>query len=271
MRTARHIADMSAPSIIYLCINLPRSEDRRQSIAQQAERIGIRIELVEAIAGADLPPVAPGYDSKARRRCYSQDLMINEQACVLSHIKALRTFVNSGADYGLIMEDDAMLADNFAAGLEELLHHWQGWEVAKLYNTPDIGKLYPVVDAPVAGAAVTPVFPKKLLWGAVGYLYTRRGAEKLLAGLQSFSLAADALIGATLLELRIPTIGITPAIMLTYDPNNEQSSIDPGKERVLKKPKRSLAQYIFYRLSVWKVTLGKWRMRRMMRRLLRHV
>lgn len=263
---------MTAPTITYICINLPTAEERRRAILAQAEQHGIEIKLLPAIAGKDLPEELPQYDRKRRRKMFPEELTANERACMLSHIKALEMFVESGAEYGVIMEDDAVLAENFNEGIREIIEHLHGWEVAKL--TTDDGKLYSLgavtEAARQAGAPVVPVFPKKIMWVAVGYLYTRRGAQKLLAGLSRFYLAADVQIGKVLCKQCIPTIGVTPSLIVTSDPDNSKSTISTaecprGKAEELK---RSLFQYVAYRLNVWESTFGKRRMRRMMSRLL---
>lgn len=261
---------MKEPSIQYLVINLPRAEKRRQDMLAQAERFGIELRFVPAVAGAelDLKSQSYGYDRKKRRKLYANDLITNEIACALSHRKALSVFLESGAEYAVIMEDDAVLDPRFNEGIDELIHHLHGWEAAKLFT--DVGRLYPVLE-PQEGRAVQPVFPRQLPWVAVGYLYTRRAAEVLHAKLERFWLPADAQIGRILLDEGVPTIGVSPGIIHSGDPQNENSTLDPNKERNIRPPKRSLLQYIAYRLSVIATGRGKKRMLRMMQqRLSRH-
>lgn len=262
---------MSTSSVIYLCINLPWAEERRGSITAQAQRLGLNVQFVEAIAGRDLTSDVPEYDKKKRSKAYTYDLSRNEQACMLSHIKALKTFLASDAEYAVIMEDDAMMADNIDAGVHELIDHLQGWETAKLY-TDDGGKLYPLGDKGNVGSNLRAVFPKKLVWVLVGWLWTRTGAEKLLAELGSFSLLADMQIGHIILQKQIPTIGVTPSLITTSDPNNESSTIDTAATpRTLGGDRRTFMQYLRYRFSVWSIAWLKIRMRRMLRRRLRRV
>lgn len=266
----RKNSSMASDSIIYLCINLPWAEERRRSIQAQADRLGVDVQMVEAIAGKDLPPVVPEYDSVERAKTFAYDLTPNEIACVLSHKKAIRFFLDSGAEYAVIMEDDALIANNIKQSVHELTHSLRGWEVAKLY-TDDGGTLYSLGDTEGKDSCVRAIFPKKLLWVAVGFLYTRVGAQKLLAELNTFSLAADVQIGHILLKKNIPTIGITPSLITTSDPNNENSTIgtvDCPRENV---GHRSLLQYLRYRLSVVEISRAKKRMIRLMKKRLHRV
>ena len=244
-------------STIYLCINLPQAETRRQAITAQAQKLGLDIQFVEAVAGRDLPADVPEYDRAERRKRYHYDLTPNEIACALSHRKALQTFLDSAADYAVIMEDDALLAENFNEGIREVIEQLHGWEVAKLY-TDDGSRLYPLEAE--SGGCVRAVFPSKILWVAVGYLYTRSGAEKLQAEPSAISLAADARIGHLLLERDIPTIGISPSLITTSDPNNEQSTIDTAESSRKEEGHRTPLQYLRYRLSVMAISRAKKRM-----------
>lgn len=259
---------MKKEDIRYLCINLPWAEKRRHAIESQASRLGLHIEFVEAISGKDLPPEVPQYDSEKRLKTFPNDLLPNEIACILSHIKAMRTFLDSGAEYAVIMEDDALLAENIAEAVQEVTQHLAGWEMAKLKT--DNSTLYSLGDK--GGMLTRAVFPRKILWDSVGWLYTRRGAEHMLEALKSFSLPADMQIGHYILERQIPVIGITPSLIINSDPHNENSTINAAdSSRRISGRRRTLLQYLCYRLSVIRISLGKRRTIRLMRQRLRRV
>lgn len=255
---------MSKPSVLYLAINLPRSGERRQSILAQAEKFGIDLQIVDAVDGKDIVVQEMDcYDLNTRRRYFYTDLTSNEVACVLSHRKALKLFLDSGADYVVIVEDDAELAPHFNEGVRELTEHLRGWQVAKLFTAD--GRLFPLMPHNPE-APVQPVFPKKILWMSIGYMYTREGAQALYEGMQSFYQPADVLIAQYVLKHNIPTIGVEPGMVLVH-PVGEQSDIDSqGAEcRASDGPVR---KWFAHRCMVWRTALGKRRMRRNMSRLL---
>lgn len=258
---------MATPSVIYLAINLPKSVERRVLVEQQAQKAGITIQIVPAVAGADLTEEQRRmYDTQRRAAMYTTHLSPNEQACMHSHLKALRTFLASGADYGAVFEDDVLLSDNFLAGIDCLLHRVKGWEVAKLYNRPC--KLYDICP-PMADSPLQPVFPKKIPWGAIGYLYSRAAAEKIVRHLTSFWMGADAMLVKTMLVHSIPVIGITPNIIDTAFPDNEQSDIDALGRRLKRySPRRTLPMFLRYRRSVIETAVQKARMRALLRRVI---
>lgn len=260
---------MSLPSILYLAINLPRSEKRREQVLGEGRKFGIDIQLVPAVAGKDLTEEdLSHYDRKARKKAYPFDLTPNEIACTLSHRKALKTFLDSGAAFGVILEDDVLLQPHFNEGLAWLTQKLHGWQIAKLYSAE--GKLFSVGMDKVEGAPVRPVFPKKIMWITVGYLYTREGARRMLEGLERFWMPTDAQMAQIMLSRRIPVVSVEPGLVVTGDPLHEFSDIDAdaATSRVVSHPRRNLFQYLTYRFSVWSIACGKIRMRRLLRRVL---
>lgn len=265
---------MKEPNIIYLAINLPASTKRREHIQQQGSLQGITVQIVEAVSGKTLTDEQKKmYDSRKRESMYINHLTPNEQACVHSHRKALSTFLASEADYAVVLEDDATFEPNFVSGIKFMINSVPGWECCKLYTEPSV--LYPLCPT-IADAPVQPVFPKKIPWGAIGYLYSRAGAEKVLSHFDSFWLGADTQLADIMLKHRIPVTGVVPNLVNTLYAHNEQSDIDAGGHRIIGAPaahyiptrtKRTLMQYLRYRSSVIGRAIGKWQMCRQMRRI----
>lgn len=259
---------MSAPRILYLAINLPASVERREHIERQAAAHGITIQIVEAVAGKTLNEKQKEmYDSRKRESMYLTHLTPNEQACVHSHRKALATFLESDYDYAIVLEDDATLEPAFNEGIQFLITRVPGWECCKLYTEPS--KLYELCP-PIPDAPVQPVFPKKIPWGAIGYMYSRSAAEKIMARFNTFWLGADTQLVEIMFAAKVALIGITPNLVGTLYAHNEQSDIDADVKRTeipAHYQKRSAWQYLKYRASVVKRAIGKWRARVRMQRI----
>ena len=257
--------------VSYFYINLSSAVERRASAEKQARDFGIDLQRIEAIAGRDLAENSlSSYDRKRRRQEFASDLTMNEHACILSHCKALRAFLDSGAEYGVILEDDFVLQAHFRESIDYLTRRTSGWQCLKLY-TGD-GQLFPLgprrPDAPVRL-----VFPKKLPWVAVGTLYTRAGALLTLDGFRRYWMGYDVQWAWHLLSGRIPVCGVSPSLVTTSDPNNEASTIDAGDPRDAHfrtgRQEQTWRQYAWHRLAVWRMSWGKWRMRRSMKHVLR--
>lgn len=260
------------PDIRYYYINLDRAAERRETAEAQAAKFGIELQRIEAIAGKDLDISAlPAYDSKRRLSEFAAELSPNQHACIMSHLKALQAFVDSGAEYGVIMEDDLQLHPQFNEGIAWLTQHTSGWQALKLW-TGD-GKIYPL-HTPQEGCPWSIVFPKKLPWVAVGNIYTQEGAKGILDGFKRYWLGYDAQWAwVTLVTGDIPCCGISPSLVVSSDPKNEKSTIDAeANSRVAafakQKKEQTWTQYIIHRLCVWTMACGKLRMRAKMKTLL---
>lgn len=259
---------MLPPSIIILTINLSSAERRRASISAQMEQLGLQTQFVEAVAGKDLTAEQKAcYRASRTRRYYNYELTPNEQACVLSHRKALGEFLQSGAEYAVVLEDDAELQPAFIAGIRELTERLQGWDMAKLQVGSGI-RTYPLL--PESGACLRPVFTRKFGSVAVGFLYTRRAACILYEQMQQFWLPADTMIYQIALEQGLRIIGTLPELVRVAP---MPSTIDTAgaAARGVTKGKRSLCQYLRHRALLWGNALRKMRMLALVRRSLRRL
>ena len=240
--------------------------------AEQARTFGIDLQRVEAIAGRDLSGNSLlSYDRKRRRQEFASDLTMNEHACIMSHCKALKAFLDSGAEYGVVLEDDFVLRPHFLEGIDYLTRRTSGWQCLKLYT--DDGKLFPL-GPQRPEAPIELVFPKKLPWVTVGTLYTRAGALLTLDAFRRYWMSYDAQWAWHQLVGRVPVCGVAPSLVITSDPNNEASTIDaenPCDVHVRTgRQKQTWRQYVYHRLSIWRMSWGKWRMRQRMKRVLRY-
>lgn len=104
-------------------INLDRSPDRLSSIAAELQREGIPFERIAAVDGSKLPTAQPDYTSQIDADHFERDLTLGEIGCAMSHFRVLRSFLNSGADYALVLEDDVVLAP----GVRNTIHSFIEW------------------------------------------------------------------------------------------------------------------------------------------------
>jgi glycosyl transferase family 25 len=99
------------------CINLDRRPDRREHMWAQFDRLGITVERVPAVDGR-LPEVAarteglgPGVNGLR--------LGAGAYACFQSHRQCWQRLIESGAPHAMVLEDDLLLAGDFADYLED--------------------------------------------------------------------------------------------------------------------------------------------------------
>jgi glycosyl transferase family 25 len=101
-------------------INLDRSFDRRERMETQLCAAGVHAARVAASDGCAGERHATTYRPEWRRWIGGQ-LSRSEIGCTESHRRALRAFVHSGASFGIVLEDDAVLAPDFRSVVEHLI------------------------------------------------------------------------------------------------------------------------------------------------------
>jgi GR25 family glycosyltransferase involved in LPS biosynthesis len=157
----------------------------------EAQRIGIALSFVQAIDGAGIDlDAAFGYDRKGRLR-YAPDLKPEEVACVLSHQKALQTFLASAAEVAVILEDDARLSERlpvFARAAKNLPMEWDAIKLEIRKEKPLQRSLARIGDINLHATAF-------LSAGSTGWMYSRQGAGKVLQSLRHFRHAYDTHLG----------------------------------------------------------------------------
>lgn len=172
--------------ILFLCINLERSTERRAKMEAGAYKAGFPISFIKAVDAKDIGFDAPGYDRENRLR-HAPDLKLGEIACVLSHKRALETFLASSAKFAVILEDDAIFAEGFLKFVESATKLPIPWHAINLENR-NKRQIWPAI-APCLYASGT------LSSGSAAWLYSREGAATVLASLQSFRHAIDTHLG----------------------------------------------------------------------------
>ncbi len=90
-------------------VSLPDCTERRDSISQSLQNLGIEFEFVDAIDGRQgLDPQYEHQIDRAYTRRMERPLSDAECACALSHISVYRRIVSQKIAYALIFEDDAL-------------------------------------------------------------------------------------------------------------------------------------------------------------------
>jgi glycosyl transferase family 25 len=157
-------------------ISLPHATARR---AQSETYLNGNIvyEIIDAIAGKDIAGEIHNYCKSLYCPRFFRDLTLNEVACSLSHGKALRRFLESGARYGLILEDDSHIEPTAFVSMARVVAGLPNFDILKIGSAgPKFteGKLACKYDNTQVLAVTT------FGGGAFAYVVTREGAEKIL-------------------------------------------------------------------------------------------
>ncbi|MFT3809613.1 MAG: glycosyltransferase family 25 protein [Micropepsaceae bacterium] len=172
-------------------VNLDRVPGRRLFMERQFAAAGIEAERISAIDRN-----APGFVPRGGLTVQREDVLIEinwdgrpyvtgEEACVQSHLAALKRFLATDKAFGVICEDDAELAPDFRAVVEAAITKADLWDAVRLESIRRKGGRVALDIAALTGpyrlvASLNPAA------GSAAYLFSRAGAERLIAAWENF-------------------------------------------------------------------------------------
>lgn len=148
------------------CINLRGATDRMRYVDMASRTHNINITRVEAVEAKDVDMK----DYKHRP---------TELACLMSHLKALKEFLDNGKGIAMILEDDFELRVDFRETLEKVFKEWDKEKNGLLLLSPYIMSWDGVKHIGSSGLYNVTTGPMGV-WGAIGYIITRDVAEKCI-------------------------------------------------------------------------------------------
>ena len=96
--------------ITVLVINLKKRPDRLEKISKRLAQLGVEWENIEAIDGQNCEESALDISTKAGEIGFLSD---NTRACSASHYKVWELLISKKVNYGIVLEDDVELSDEF--------------------------------------------------------------------------------------------------------------------------------------------------------------
>ena len=179
-------------------INLASAKDRWAAVASQLRRQGVPFTRIEGVVGKH-------HRANAHVSPWCKVMCTDGViGCALSHIKAWKAALRSGAPATLVMEDDVVLTKGFVPKLNERMAELDAlvgrgaWDVLlagcfglcdqhQHYTNPVMTGLAPalrMITGNVACVHSPKVFAPEFFWGLHCYVITRRGARNLLKHLR---------------------------------------------------------------------------------------
>lgn len=172
-----------------LLINLERSPDRLATMTARLGAIGQPFEVLAATDGRLLGPEALARADLARRRWFSAyPLTPNEIGCWLSHLRAMQALLDSGAPMLAVIEDDVILDPALPAVLAAVEASRFDFDMLYLHRHRRREFFAPCATL-MPGWRIGRLGYTQI--GTQGYVVSRRGAERILAGSERFVLALD--------------------------------------------------------------------------------
>ncbi len=162
-------------------INLDRAPERLARISAQLQALGLPYTRLPAVDARALKPEQnAALDEAAYRRKHGMTPVLGELGCYLSHVEAMRRFLDSDAAVALILEDDVLLLSSLPAVLQGLMAHPGRWDMVKLSavhsGTPV--KVLPLSPGPAPQHHLAVMLSR--CTGSSAYLVNRRAAQAYL-------------------------------------------------------------------------------------------
>ena len=191
-------------------IVLARDEGRCRHVREVLAREGLAAEIFPAVDGQDLTPeeledlrrrgdLAPGLEAERSR---------GQIACALSHIRLMELILARGHGNALVLEDDAELAPSFRELLAARLAETPAeFDFLYLFTSPR--PLPTPLEVPGRPHLRRPVYPL----GTVGYVVSRRGAEKALGLVRPVYFTIDDMLAEHVQEGRLEAYSVVPPLV----------------------------------------------------------
>lgn len=169
-------------------INLDRSPHRLAAISAQLSAMRIDFARFSAVDGAAIDPeTAPDFHPTLYRKRHGKRPAGREIGCFFSHLGVMRAFLETPAEFCLILEDDAVLDDTMPSVLAHLADAARDWDVAMLYGN------YDAMPQPLRqlgrGHELVGFLARQT--GAVAYAVNRKAAQTYVEQLLPMSLPID--------------------------------------------------------------------------------
>ncbi|WP_457938833.1 glycosyltransferase family 25 protein [Mesorhizobium sp. 10J20-29] len=168
-------------------INLDRASERLAYMQRQLDALSLPYERVDAIDGSQLMRPVAGFDERGYQLLHGRKFNPGEVGCYLSHMQALRKFMDSGADHCLILEDDCLLPPDLSSSIEKAIAAADDWDILRL-STVSSGRKFAFRSIGGGCSLAISLTREK---GSGAYVVSRRCAETFLRRLRPMRMAWD--------------------------------------------------------------------------------
>ena len=198
-------------------INLDRSTARLDSIKPLLEQTGLPYTRIAAVEGAQMSDemLANLVDIEQFRRLTGKNVGKSVIGCTLSHVKAWRAFLESDAEFAIIMEDDLVFNPQALSQLSRILPKYQQRNEVRIWDICTLFKLNPqedigIVKIPELQQTLSMYF-QNTFGVASMYMLTRQAATQLIQSAFPVVLPIDMYIDRGW-ELGLVVTDLTPGI-----------------------------------------------------------
>jgi glycosyl transferase family 25 len=175
-------------TIAIYVINLDRSFDRLAQITASLIAQQLSYERIKAVDGQMAThEQLLKLDESEYKKLHGKTPVPGELGCYLSHLAAIQQFAVSSKPFAVILEDDAIIHDNFGEVINKLTTCSEAWDMVKLSGIHS-GSLARVISVDV-NHDLCVMFTR--CTGASAYIINKRAAKAYLQHLLPMALPFD--------------------------------------------------------------------------------
>ena len=116
-------------------INMPSSYERLNAISSQFKKLNFTFEIVPGVDLKLEPHLKDFYSVQDNIKNFYYPLSDGEIGCFLAHRNVWKRIVENEINYGLVLEDDALVSDDLKNVLEVIDNLKIDWHIIKLTET----------------------------------------------------------------------------------------------------------------------------------------
>lgn len=168
-------------------INMDHAQDRLMHMKSVLEHFNIPFVRQSGVVGVDLKFPNIHFSAWSYKYLHGRKWAPRELGCYLSHIECLKKFIESDAEYALILEDDITITCDVVKLIASAMDFRSDWNMLRL-STVNHGKWWPVRNLGNGASLAICLTREK---GAGGYLVDRKAATQMIKHLLPMRLAWD--------------------------------------------------------------------------------
>lgn len=162
-------------------LNVKKFNERRRFMEQQLEKLGLDAEFIFAWDVEDLTPeIIDQY-------FHNDQLTPAQKSCALKHVAALEKIASSQNEFALVLEDDAVLGNDFTLGLQRAIEQSGQFPGDKVIYIGSGGNFFTPKSQRKPGQYL---YPGSRCRFADSYILNGSTAQKRLQWLQSHKISA---------------------------------------------------------------------------------
>lgn len=236
---------MAENNLFVQYINLERSPDREVKIRARLADAGFEFHKCVGVDGGDLSAEQLSFYDEGRAVKYmGRRLYKGEIGCYLSHLKSVRAFLETDAEFGLVVEDDLVVPEGFKGFCLDVCdiacRTYPKWRLINLYRgagRPFSNLAEVQLGGEVHQFGVAHSFPAS----AVALIWSRAGASEFLENFSSIYAPVDQITKAWMSSRGLGLGFANPVLS-----NDAEYSVIKSVEGIPQRDSRGLYENLMY-------------------------